>query len=550
MTTATVGNGIQADASATVLAYHDRTKHRPERYAAGPETLDWDAAPDPFRRFRGAPLRALPLAAAQGATPWPALFQPGAIAARATDLAGIALLLELSFALSAWKQHGPDRWALRCTPSSGNLHPTEAYLLARGVAGLDDGLYHYAPREHALERRARLPAGAPGIAVGLSSLQWREAWKYGERAFRYCQLDIGHAIGALRYAAAVLGWRVADSGWEHGRIAAALGLDRSRDFDGVEPEEAEALLAITPTCSAVPAIAPRWDGLDDWRGRASRVDPHPPLYQWPAVDAVARASRLQRTAPAAAITTAPAAAPLRPTPPVGHRSAEALIRGRRSAQRFDRRARMDAASFWPLAAALAPQAGALPWDAQPGPARVHPVLFLHRVDGLPGGAYLLARDAAAVPALQAALPHLAWQRMATPQGLPLYLLAENPALAGTLRTLSCHQAIGADAVFVAALLADLGTAVQADAGHYRALLREAGLIGQALYLQAEAAGFAGTGIGCYFDDGVHELLGLPAPAGDAAPRWQVLYHFSVGAPLADPRIRTEPPYPTPIPTPP
>ena len=33
-------------------------------------------------------------------------------------------------------------------------------------------------------------------------------WKYGIRAFRYCQHDVGHAIGALRFAAALLGWRL------------------------------------------------------------------------------------------------------------------------------------------------------------------------------------------------------------------------------------------------------------------------------------------------------------------------------------------------------
>ena len=152
--------------------------------------------------------------------PWPGaeLFTPGAIAPHPATLRSIGLLFELSFALSAWKQLGPDRWAQRCNPSSGNLHPTEVYLLASGLADLDDGLYHYAPKEHALEQRAALTPPAPPkpqessapprLLVGFSSIHWREAWKYGERAFRYCQLDMGHAIGALRYAAAVLGWRL------------------------------------------------------------------------------------------------------------------------------------------------------------------------------------------------------------------------------------------------------------------------------------------------------------------------------------------------------
>lgn len=57
-----------------------------------------------------------------------------------------------------------------------------------------------------------------------------------------------------------------------------------------------------------------------------------------------------------------------------------------------------------------------------------------------------------------------------------------------------------------------------------------------LYLEAEAAGVRGTGIGCYFDDAVHELLGL---AGD---RFQDLYHFTVGGPVDDPRLTTLAPY--------
>ena len=46
----------------------------------------------------------------------------------------------------------------------------------------------------------------------------------------------------------------------------------------------------------------------------------------------------------------------------------------------------------------------------------------------------------------------------------------------------------------------------------------------------------GTGIGCYFDDACHRLLGL---SGDA---WQDLYHFTVGGPVEDPRLRTLRPY--------
>lgn len=95
---------------------------------------------------------------------------------------------------------------MRCNPSSGNLHPTEAYIVSHGIKGLQDGLYHYASRSHALEQRCHSTTKhPPGLWIGLSSIHWREAWKYGERAFRYCQLDVGHALAALRYAAGLMG---------------------------------------------------------------------------------------------------------------------------------------------------------------------------------------------------------------------------------------------------------------------------------------------------------------------------------------------------------
>src|SRR4051794_20343376 len=174
------------------LAYHERTKHHLDRYARGPGHLDWATQPDPFRTFAGAPTVELPLLAHGLATLYGDLYVPGAVEPRALGLDSVAVLLELALGLSAWKQHGASRWALRCTPSSGNLHPTEGYALLPALPGLEAGVYHYASRDHLLERRcslagttagrlsARLPEGT--LLVGLSSVHWREAWKKGERA--------------------------------------------------------------------------------------------------------------------------------------------------------------------------------------------------------------------------------------------------------------------------------------------------------------------------------------------------------------------------------
>ena len=104
--------------------------------------------------------------------------------------------------------------------------------------------------------------------------------------------------------------------------------------------------------------------------------------------------------------------------------------------------------------------------------------------------------------------------------------------------LSCDQDIAADGFFSLAMVARLEASLK-ERGEwfYRRLFWECGLIGQVLYLEAEAAGGRGTGIGCFYDDPVHETLGL---AGHA---WQSLYHFSMGVPIEDGRLTTESGYP-------
>jgi SagB-type dehydrogenase family enzyme len=294
-----------------VLRYHERTKHHFARFAAGPGRLDWANQPDPFRRFAGAPLTALPLVPPEDEPRAPAydnLYAPGAVASAPLDLRSLSRLLEYSLALSAWKQAGAARWALRMNPSSGNLHPTEGYVLVGGVAELGEvpGLFHYAPLEHALERRADcpselysllmrdLPAGA--FLVGLSSVYWREAWKYGERAFRYCQHDAGHAIGTLRIGAATLGWsavvldELADE-----TLEALLGLDRSADFRDAERESAELLMAVWPGKAATTNLRLDPDAVRElaqqrWYGSANRLSGDDPV-RWEAIDTVSAASR-------------------------------------------------------------------------------------------------------------------------------------------------------------------------------------------------------------------------------------------------------------------
>ena len=523
-------------AAEIAFTYHARTKHSLKRYAEGPETLDWDAQPNPFREFAGAPRLPLPLTADRSTTTFAQLYEPTGHSAPLTiDTA--ALLLELSFGLAAWKELGPDRWAMRCNPSSGNLHPTEAYLLTESVAGLADGLYHYASRDHALEqrcRRAEPSQGAARLWVGLSSIHWREAWKYGERAFRYCQLDIGHALGALSYAAAALGWRIRlIEDLDSATLANAMGLDRAADFAGVETEDADVLLMIEPrdrSTSQSLAMPTDYQQTDHWAGQANRLDRHP-LYRWPIIPEVSSAT----TGHGQDIDLIPSV-----YPKAGNgydmRAAD-IILNRRSAQRFDAKFTMSFGHFHHLLDMLLPRP-VLPWDVWSFAPRLHPVLFVHRVEGLAPGVYALPRHPAAEIAMRQALrAEFDWQRVdGAPAHLPLFSLLPTESR-GVIRTASCHQAIAGDSCFAVAMLAEFEPLVRDNPWRYRQLHWEAGLLGHVLYLEAEAAGLRGTGIGCFFDDSVHEMVGI------SSRQLQTIYHFTVGRPLTDSRITTLPAYP-------
>jgi hypothetical protein len=88
------------------------------------------------------------------------------------------------------------------------------------------------------------------------------------------------------------------------------------------------------------------------------------------------------------------------------------------------------------------------------------------------------------------------------------------------------------------MLADFSEPIRRHgACFYRNLFWETGVIGQVLYLEAAAASARSTGIGCFFDDPVHEILGLNGN------QFQSLYHFTVGMPVEDDRLQSWPAYP-------
>jgi SagB-type dehydrogenase family enzyme len=544
-------NRLPLDALQTVLDYHQATKHHLQGYARSLGYMDWATQPDPFRTFRGAEQLPLEHPEVAALPTYDALFAEPPTTGRPPDRAAMSRLFYHSMAISAWKQVAGSRpWSLRVNPSSGDLHPTESYLISGPIQGLSEtaGVFHYVPFAHALERRRTLDPGQwrvltdgwPAcVFAALTSIHWREAWKYGERAFRYSHLDVGHAIAAIALAAGLLGWRARLVRVDPDDLALLLGTHTQQ---GAEAEHADCLMMLLyeplsqalPPAFSIPVTLRTELAQIRPAGEPNRLSKH--HHDWPIIDAVTAATH---NAPRVPCTEVPSPTGREATTPdLPSMPAEEIIRRRRSAVDMDGQTTMPRAGFFRTLARIVPALTPWPFTVQPWPARVALALFVHRVDDVPPGLYLLARDDRHAADLRARFsPRFAWRKPdGCPAELPVFQLLAGDARRHAKLT-SCHQDIAADGVFAAAMLADFTDTLHAEGpASYAWLHWEAGLIGQVLYLEAEAAGLRATGIGCFFDDATHQLLGL---GGDA---WQTVYHFTVGGAVEDPRLQTLEPY--------
>lgn len=448
----------------------------------------------------------------------------------------------LSMALSAWKEvlnpagEIVSRWALRVNPSSGNLHPTEAWLADSA------GVHHYCPDVHGLEHTAVWPTGiwdefvaplpAGTVLIGLSSIPWRESWKYGERAFRYCQHDVGHAMAALSLAAATLGWSVASlEGAGTAEMATMFGITHRIAEELEHPDTLFALMPAEVLAKEVTLQLPQ----------AEKLDTPPNILSsdhvvWEIIDEVADA--VAYPSQPSVYVTPPACGEKVKASSHRHFKASQIIRQRRSAVSMDGQARMPFEEFNLLLQRLLPHPNNPAFDLFQSRTTVSLMVMVHRVDDLQPGLYMLIRHPQHLDDLKIkSSDRWEWTQ---PDGVspevPLYFLGGGDLRPGA-KQLSCNQAIASDGVFSVGMLAQFDETLERHGPQvYPELFRETGAIGQMLYLEAEAAGLRGTGIGCFFDDEVHRVLGLEDKS------WQSLYHFTVGGAVEDNRLRTAEPY--------
>ncbi|MBF0476477.1 MAG: SagB/ThcOx family dehydrogenase [Deltaproteobacteria bacterium] len=204
-----------------ILAYHRETAHTYDSVRRGGE-LVWATKPRDFKVYQSLPEKALPDPSfLPEADAWAVLRGEPSVGAPVTlDLPGLAALLGVSWNLTRENVYGEAIWYTRSYPSAGGLYPLELYLVAQGLDGLEDGVYHYSLHKFVL---TRVRSGdfnelvisrcggtwpeRPALIGIVTNVLWRSAWKYHSRAYRYCFLDAGHAVANLALTAHGLGLR-------------------------------------------------------------------------------------------------------------------------------------------------------------------------------------------------------------------------------------------------------------------------------------------------------------------------------------------------------
>jgi hypothetical protein len=161
--------------------------------------------------------------------------------------------------------------------------------------------------------------------------------------------------------------------------------------------------------------------------------------------------------------------------------------------------------------------------------------YVHNVEGMERGLYALTGNEESAARMRESMNEtFVWKPV---EGMDALKLLSTGDFRKLVRILTCHQAIAADACATFAMLGDMGGALGITPWRYRALHWQAGLVGQRLYLEAEALGHNGTGIGCFLDDEVLKVVEVPTG------RLEVVYHFAVGQAITDERISAMPAYP-------
>ena len=477
--------------------YHSRTSYAVERMPRpgipGFVPMDPRNRPRPFKRYPQARVHPLPTDLPPTGAPAAAALSGRVPPGDATvDLELLARLLFFSAGVTRMARGAGETIWFRAAPSAGNLHPLEVYAVAGGMPGLDAGLYHFAPDVFGLEQLAAgdgRPAVADAVAVPevataplalvITGIPLRTAWKYAERGLRHVYWDSGTLLANL--LAVAEGHRLPTRvllGFVDDDLSRRVGIDGRTEFP---------VAVVVVGTPAEPATAGREELAEP---HLAATPPAPAPFEFPLITRAQQAGNLatpeQVTAWRAAAPAGLRRAPETVDPPPGARAEpiESVVLRRGSTRRMRREVAATELLQWGMAAGT----------------RHVPA------DALPAGASLLSHELAvhAVRGMDPGLYHWVEGRAQS------YRAASETAVRQLSRHLCLDQPLGGDSAYTEFPCADLDHVLDAygDRG-YRVAQLEAGVDAGRLQLAAFTLDYGGTGL-TFFDAEVSAAFGTRA----------------------------------------
>lgn len=200
-----------SDKQAIAQHYHQRTKYDPQTIASKQRQLDWREQPLAYKTYKVGQTYDLT-----------SYLQDSPQDPDEQHRQRLSRFLLYSYGVSAKLQTMTgEPLYLRTAPSAGGLYPAEVYLLVRGMSCLPPGLYNYHSPSHSLvhfwddsvwpqlqEACFWHPAlENTSMAIAISAVFFRSAWRYQDRAYRRIFLDTGHLLGNLELGGTLCDFR-------------------------------------------------------------------------------------------------------------------------------------------------------------------------------------------------------------------------------------------------------------------------------------------------------------------------------------------------------
>ncbi len=480
------------DFSAT-LTYHEATKHSEVSVGAAGHYLDWDNKPAPFKEYENLSSIALPrsfphptensLLAIEGKT--------GQSETRDNNLEDLAEILFFSGGLTRKVRFGRQSYFMRAASATGALYPIELYVITGRIDGLEAGVYHFNPLHFSLVklrdgdyRTVLVEAGSLGsltapFTLALTSLAWRNAWKYEARSYRHWFWDSGVIAANLLAITSSMGHSAnLELGFVDAIVDKLLGLEPRKEATIALATIGQGITAkITGNPRAVGNLDAKINPLSReevdypiiWEtNEASQLKSQSEVDSWKKIS-----GPLRKTS-----------SPLGPAYPlqfsIEDRSPplDKVILLRGSTRRFSH----DPISIDQLSAIIQASAGEIPLDFLDTKGLIDFYFIANAVTGLPAGSYFYDQETKSVEQLR---------------------LYKNRSMSGYL---CLGQQLFSDASLVFFLMTDLESVLKTLGNRgYRAAQFEAGIRAGRIYLSSYAVGIGASG-STFFDDAVTEFL--------------------------------------------